>query len=61
MNKRARRVALRAFMARHQLTAPQVAAIVNRKPQTVRAWRMGARAVPRYALHELEVWEALEG
>lgn len=61
MTKRERRAKLRAFMKQHALTAPQIAAIVERRPQTVRAWRSGARAVPLGSLAALYTWEALEG
>lgn len=43
---------LHALMKRHKMTAPQVAAMLGRKPNTVRVWRVKdtQRPIPDDAL-----------
>ena len=45
-----RRASLLARMRRHNITSAEFAAVLKVKPQTVRAWRCGVRAVPKYVL-----------
>lgn len=53
MNNRTKR--LRQIMAKHKLTANQVAGILGRTQQTVRMWRVGTpRTIPEHALELLE-------
>lgn len=40
------RFVLRALMHAYGLKSPDVAFLVNRQPQTVRAWLCGVRAIP---------------
>lgn len=55
MNERTAR--LRALMAAHKLKAADVAAMLDRTPQTVRVWRSAydARTIPAHALKLLEI------
>jgi DNA-binding transcriptional regulator YiaG len=50
-----RLTALKSLMKKHKLNCPQVAALLGRKPQTVRAWRSGRFPVPEFAITLLEL------
>lgn len=54
-NKRTER--LRQLMADHRMNAPAVAALLGRKPNTVRIWRCanGHKAIPAAMLELLEL------
>lgn len=49
-----RRERLRAAMRKRKLNCAQVAALVERKAQTVRLWHCGRSPVPDYALEKLQ-------
>jgi len=54
MNTRTRK--LLQLMSDHRLKSPEVAAMLNRNPQTVRLWRSNvARTIPADALELLEI------
>lgn len=55
MTAKARLAELRDLMRKNDLKAPQVAEIVERAPQTVRAWACGTRNVPSHALKLLKL------
>lgn len=55
MTAKARRAELRDLMSKRDMRAPQVADIVERSPQTVRAWMYGTRNVPTHALKLLKL------
>ena len=50
-----RRRTLLRLMDEHKKTSAEVAALVGRKEQTVRAWRCGQYPVPDYALRLLKL------
>jgi hypothetical protein len=50
-----RRARLRQLLRRNFWTAADVAKLLNRRPQTIRAWACGARSIPLEALEQLEV------
>ncbi len=45
---------LTELMDKHGLDALTVATMTFRKPQTIRAWRCGARRTPAYAIRMIE-------
>lgn len=54
MNTRTRK--LLQLMSDHRLKSPEVAAMLNRNPQTVRLWRSNVgRTIPADALELLEI------
>jgi|JI9StandDraft_1071089.scaffolds.fasta_scaffold990355_2 DNA-binding transcriptional regulator YiaG len=55
MSAKQRRDELRRFMSTRGLKATEVAEIVERNPQTVRAWMCGTRNVPGHALKLLKL------
>jgi len=61
MDKRTKR--LRDLMAKHNMTAADVAELLDRSPQTVRVWRCkyDARTIPCDALRVLELTLATRG
>jgi len=61
MDKRTKR--LRDLMAKHSMTAADVAELLDRSPQTVRVWRCryDARVIPADALRVLELTLATRG
>lgn len=53
---------LRAIMARHHLTARDVAELIDRETATVKIWRVGkTRIIPAHTLEVLEARLAVRG